>query len=59
MSGRLPRPKGMKAVETKQVAKPYEPKLEERAAIAAYLTWKRGTSPAPAGLGCGSKPRPT
>ncbi len=27
MSGRLPRPKGMKAVKTKQVAKPYPCKL--------------------------------
>ncbi len=35
MSGRLPRPKGMKAVKTKQVAKPYEP--SERAAVLRQL----------------------
>ncbi len=51
MSGRFPRPKGMKAVKTKQVAKPYQPTPQERTAIAAYLTRKRETSPAPAGLG--------
>ncbi len=37
MSGRAPRRKGAKVAKTKQVTKPYEPKPEERAAIAAYL----------------------
>ncbi len=41
MSGQAPRRKGDKAARTKRVAKPYEPKPEERTAIAAYLTRSR------------------
>ncbi len=41
MSGRTPRRKGDKTARTKQVAKPYEPKPEERAAMEAYLARRK------------------
>ena len=47
MSGRAPRQKGDKTAKTKQVAKPYEPKPEERAAVEAFLARRKERRPAP------------
>ena len=47
MSGRAARRRGAKVAKTKQVAKPYEPKPEERAAMEAYLARQKERRPAP------------
>jgi hypothetical protein len=45
MSGRAPRRKGAKGAKTKQVAKPYEPKPEERAAVEALFARQKEKPP--------------
>ncbi len=47
MSGRTPRRKGDKMARTKQVAKPYEPTPQERAAVDALLARKKELPVAP------------
>ncbi len=47
MSGRAARRRGAKGAKTKQVAKPYEPTPQERAAMEAYLARKKETPPVP------------
>ena len=47
MSGRAPRRKGAKVAKTKQVAKPYEPKPEERDAVEALFARQKEKPPAP------------
>ena len=47
MSGRAPRRTGAKVAKTKQVAKPYEPKPEERAAVEALFSRQKEKPPAP------------
>ena len=47
MSGRAPRRKGAKVAKTKQVAKPYEPKPEERAVMETFYARQKEKPPAP------------